>query len=101
MLTTTKKGASTMVEYYSKMKNYADEMAASGQPLGDEEFVAYVLIGLDEEIYNSLVSSIVKRVELIASSELYSQMLSYELRIDKQSGGSGGYSTQSSTNAMS
>lgn len=54
-LATTKKGGSTMTEFYSKMKSYADEMTVSGQPLGDEEFVAYVLTGLDEEIYNSCV----------------------------------------------
>jgi hypothetical protein len=58
-LATTRKGASTMIEFYSKMKSYADEMTASGQTLGDEEFVAYVLTGLDEEIYNSFVPSIV------------------------------------------
>ena len=69
------------------MKSYADEMSASGQPLGDEEFVAYVLTDLDEEIYNPLVSSIVTRIEPISSAELYSQMLSYELRLAKQSDG--------------
>jgi hypothetical protein len=68
-------------------------MAATGQLLGDEEFVAYVLMGLDEEIYNSFVSSIVTCVEPISPSELYSQMLSFELSLDKQTGGAGGYST--------
>jgi hypothetical protein len=43
------------------------------------------------------VSSIVTRVESIALPELYSQMLSYELRVNKQSGG--GYSFQFSANA--
>jgi hypothetical protein len=82
-LATTKKGASTMAEYYFKMKGYANEMAASGQALADDEFVAYVLTGLDEELYNSLVSSIVTRVEPISTAELCSQMLSYELRLEK------------------
>jgi hypothetical protein len=95
-LATTRKAASTMAEFYSKMKSYADEMASSGQRLGDEEFVAYVLTGLDEEIYNSLVSSIVTRVEPISPSELFAQMLSYEQRLDKQSGGN---SFASSANA--
>jgi hypothetical protein len=83
-LATTKKGASTMIEFYSKMKSYANEMTVSGQPLGDEEFVAYVLTGLDEEIYNSFVSSIVTRVEPIAPAELYSQILAFELRFMQQ-----------------
>jgi hypothetical protein len=43
------------------------------------------------------VSSIVTRVESIALPELYSQMLSYELRVNKQSGG--GYGFQFSANA--
>jgi hypothetical protein len=88
-----------MAEYYSKMKSHADEMATSSHRLGDEEFVAYILTGLDEEIYNSLVSSIVTQVEPISPVELYSQMLSYERRLDKQS--DGGYLTHSSTNATS
>jgi hypothetical protein len=69
---TTTKGVSTMAEYFHKMKNYADEMSASGQPLGDEEFAAYVLTDLDDEFYNPLVSSIVTRVKPISPSELYS-----------------------------
>jgi hypothetical protein len=83
-LATTRKGASTMTEFYSKMKSYTDEMAASGQTLSDEEFVAYVLTGLDEEVYNSFVSSIVTQVEPISPTELYSQMLPFELRLMKQ-----------------
>jgi hypothetical protein len=86
-LATTHKGASTMADYFNKMKSHADKIAATGQSLGDEEFVAYVLTGLDEEIYNSFVSSIVIRVEPITPYELYSQMLSFELRLDKQLGG--------------
>jgi hypothetical protein len=72
-------------------------MVAAIQPLSNKEFVAYVLNGLDEEIYNALVSSIVMRVEPISASELFSQMISYELHMDKQSGGS--YSLLSSANA--
>jgi hypothetical protein len=71
-LTTMKKGTTTLAEYYTRMKHLADEMATTGQQLGDEEFVAYVLTGLDEELYNSLVSSIVTRVEPISPSELFS-----------------------------
>jgi hypothetical protein len=95
-LTTTHKGASAMVEFYSKMKSYADEMANSGQRLGDEEFIAYVLTGLDEEIYNSLASSIVTQVKPTSPSKLYAQMLNYEQCLDKQSGG---HYSSSSANA--
>jgi hypothetical protein len=92
-LATTRKGALTMADYFNKMKCHTDEMAAIGQSLDDEEFVAYVITGLDEEIYNSFVSSIVTRVEPITPFELYSQMLSFELCLDKQTCGTGGYSS--------
>jgi hypothetical protein len=98
-LATTKKGTSTMAEYFSKMKSFADELVAFGHTLGDDEFTAYVLTGLDEEFYNPLVSSIVTQVEPITISELYSQMLSYEVRVDKQSDDN--YSSSHSTNAAS
>jgi hypothetical protein len=83
VLATTQKGSATMADYFAKMKNYADDMAPSGQSLTEEEFTVYVLTGLDEEFYNPLVSSVVTRVEPISLSELYSQMLSYELSVNK------------------
>jgi hypothetical protein len=96
-LAMTCKGASTMADCFNKMKRHANEMAATCQSLGDKEFVAYVLTGLDEEIYNSFVSSILTRVEPITPSELYSQMLSFELRLEKPTGGAGGYSSMNVT----
>jgi hypothetical protein len=91
-LTTTRKDASTMVDYFNKMKPHTDEMTTSRQSINDEEFVAYVLTGIDKEIYNSFVSSIVTRLESITPFKLYSQMLYFELRLEKQSGNTGGYS---------
>lgn len=98
-LATTKKGASTMTEFYTKMKSYADEMSAAGHPLADEEFVAYILTGLDEECYNPLVQSLVARVEPVPPDDLLSQMLSYELHTERQSGRS--FNNQSSANSAS
>lgn len=48
-LATSKKGA--QIEYYSKMHGYIVMMATSGHPLRDEEFVSYLLAGLDEDLY--------------------------------------------------
>ncbi|WVZ64106.1 hypothetical protein U9M48_013673 [Paspalum notatum var. saurae] len=86
-LTTTQKGTSTISEYYAKMKALADEMATAGKPLEDEELVAYILNGLDAD-FNPIVSALVARVEPITLGELYSQLLSFETRIDLQQGGS-------------
>jgi hypothetical protein len=88
---------STMAEYFSKMKSFVDEMISSGHQLGDDEFTTYVITGLDEEFYKPLVSSIVTRVEPISIPELYSQMLGYEVRVNKQSGSN--YSSHSANAA--
>jgi hypothetical protein len=97
-LTTTQKGSLTVVEYISKMKVLADDMASAGKKLDDEDFISYILAGLDAK-YNSIVSSIVGHVESITFAKLYSQLLAYENRLDLQSGGQG--LPQSSTNNAS
>jgi hypothetical protein len=76
-LSTMKKNQLLISEYYSKMSQFADDLAASGAPLRDDELVAYLLVGLDEA-YNPLFTSVVARVHPITPSELYSQLLSFE-----------------------
>jgi hypothetical protein len=82
-LATTKKDNMTVAQYYGKMKGLVDEMAAAGKPLDNEELVMYICNGLDTE-YNSLVSALVTRLEPITPSELYSQLLSFESRLELQ-----------------
>jgi hypothetical protein len=96
-LATTQKGSLTVAEYISKMKLLADDMASTGKKLDDKDFISYILAGLDAE-YNSVVSSIAGRVELITFAELYSQLLAYENRLDLQGGGQG-MSQHSANNA--
>jgi hypothetical protein len=57
-LGTTGKGNLTVAEYFGKMKSLGDEMAAVGRPLDDEELTEYIITG----------------------SELYSQLLNFEIR---------------------
>jgi hypothetical protein len=78
------------------MKYLTDDMASAGKKHDDEELISYVLAGLDYE-YNSLVSSIVARVEPITFGELYSQLLSFETRLQLQ--GVGGQALSSSNSA--
>lgn len=84
-LATTKKENMTIAQYYGKMKGFADEMAAAGRPLDDEELVMYIYNGLDFE-YNSIVSSLVTRSDPVTPPELYSQLLSFETRLELQHG---------------
>jgi hypothetical protein len=46
-LATLKKGGLSAIEYLKKMKALADTLAIIRQPLKDEEFITYLLAGLD------------------------------------------------------
>jgi hypothetical protein len=73
----TKKNQMTVTDYYTKMSNFADDLAAFGAPLRDDEFVVYLLASLDEE-YNPVFMVIVAQTDPISPSELYAQLLSFE-----------------------
>jgi hypothetical protein len=87
-LAKTKKGNSSMAECYSKTKRLADEMAAAGKGLGNEQFVSYVITGLEKD-YNPLVSAVLAHSDPMSPGELYAQMLSYKSHLEMQSGGQG------------
>ena len=69
-LTTTKKGNMSITDYVAKMKGFADEKAAVGKSLDDEELAAYICNGLDAD-YNPVVTSITARTDPISIPELY------------------------------
>jgi hypothetical protein len=64
----------------NKMKGFADEMAGAGQPLEDEDFMWYVVAGLDQD-YNSFVENVVGKTEIFLGS-MYSQLLVAEARLE-------------------
>ncbi|CAO2143618.1 unnamed protein product [Urochloa humidicola] len=68
-LSTTKKGNSSVTEYFSKMIALGDGMAAVGRLLEDNELVEYILTGLDED-FAPLVSVLVAMVEPISLDDL-------------------------------
>lgn len=76
-LATASKGASTVAEYFTKMKALADEMVSIGKKLEDDELVSYILTGLDFD-FNLVVSAVAARVESISIGELYTQLVSFE-----------------------
>ena len=94
-LATAKKGSSTVSEYYSKMKALADEMASAGKKIEDEDLVSYILTGLDEP-FDPVVTAVATRVEPITPSDLFTQLISHEQRINLRDG-----EVQSSANAAS
>jgi hypothetical protein len=82
-LACTRKGDTPMVSYFAKMKDYADEMAAAGKQLEDDDIVSYILICLDTE-YNGLVENVSLRTDSVAHSNLIAQLLATEARIKNQ-----------------
>lgn len=64
------------------MKSIADEMAAAGNKLDDDEIIEYILNGLDAD-YNPFVSSVTMKDNLTLS-DLYAQLLAYEARLLQQ-----------------
>jgi hypothetical protein len=61
-------------------------MAAAGRKLEDEEFVSYLLTGLDQDI-DSIVSAVAERVEPITVAELHTQLIAHEQRLEMCNGG--------------
>jgi hypothetical protein len=73
------------------MCHFTDDLTASATPLRDDELVAYLLAGLNEDL-NPVFITMVARVDPITLSELYAQLLSFEQHTNLQthisSGGS-------------
>lgn len=80
-LATAQKGSLTVAEFFSKMKTLADDMAAAGKKLDDEEIASYILAALDVD-FNPVISIVVGRTEPITLGELYTQLISWEQRMD-------------------
>lgn len=86
--------ASTISEYFAKMKGMANDMESTGHRLEDEELVSYILTGLDLE-FNLVVSAVATRMEPISVGDLYTQLVAFEQRMELHGGGGG---QQSSAN---
>jgi hypothetical protein len=63
------------------MKMLADSLAAIGQPLKEDEVIAYILVGLGPD-YDSLVTTLSVRSEDLTLDEVYAHLLAYEHRHD-------------------
>jgi len=94
-LATASKGASSVAEYFGKMKGLADDMATAGKKLDDDDLATYILTGLNEDFEN-VVTSIATRVEPITILELYAQLIAHEQRKGLNTM-TGGHSANSAT----
>lgn len=80
-LAMVRKKDQSVTDYYNKVKGLADSLAAAGQPLREDEIIAYMMGGLDAE-YDSLFTAVATRAESIGLSDFYAHLLSFEMRLD-------------------
>ncbi|WVZ51499.1 LOW QUALITY PROTEIN: hypothetical protein U9M48_002643 [Paspalum notatum var. saurae] len=74
-----------MAEYVGKMRALADELTYARKTIDDDELISYILSGLGYD-YNPIMSPLVAMVEPISFGQAYSQLLSYEHRVELQHG---------------
>jgi len=86
-LANASRGTSTITEYFGKTKALADEMAAAGKKLDDDDLISYILTGLDKP-FDPVVSAVSLRVEPLSVHELFTQLVNHEQRIGLRAGGS-------------
>jgi hypothetical protein len=79
-LANVEKGNKTMEDYVAMMKNLENKMISAGKILEDDDMVSYILAGLRDVSYDSLIAAILARTEPIMVTELYSQLESYGSR---------------------
>jgi hypothetical protein len=74
-----KKNDMSINVYFHRMKALADTLASIGQPLRDEEFISYLLAGLDSD-YDALYEVINARTTPIPVRDLFAQLQATEHR---------------------
>ncbi|XP_071680467.1 uncharacterized protein [Lolium perenne] len=95
-LARTKRENMTAAQYFTKMKGFADELAAAGRPIDEEELVEYLLAGLDDQ-YNPLFAAIgANGAADLTVADLYSQVSAYDSRIELLTDGAVGGSSVNS-----
>jgi hypothetical protein len=77
-LSTLKKGDSFIADYFHKFTGLVDTLAAINQPLTEEEQISFLLAGLGSE-YESFITTVHLRTELLSVETLYGHLLSHEL----------------------
>jgi hypothetical protein len=87
----------TIAEYMNKMMPLADEMAAVGRILEEDELVEYIFTGLSHE-YDPIVSAIITKIGTVSVSELYAQLLAFETCLALMGAQEGGGSSMNAVN---
>ena len=85
MMNSTRKDYLKITDYFIKMKNIVDNMAADGSTLSDDDLILHILSGLGP-YYNSVATCITRQVGVgkMNINEAYLMLLTQEARIEQQ-----------------
>ena len=79
-LINAQKGNQSAGAYFATMRGLADELAATGKPIQDDELISYILHGLDQE-YQPLISTLDARVSPTSLDEIFSMLSNFDQRM--------------------
>ena len=79
-LSTLKKGDSFIADYFHKFTGLIATLAAIDKPLTEEEQISFLLAGLGSE-FESFVTMVQMRTDLLSIEAPYGHLLSHELRM--------------------
>ncbi|RVW71302.1 Retrovirus-related Pol polyprotein from transposon RE1 [Vitis vinifera] len=74
------KGSQSITDYMQSIKTRADELAALGKPLDQEDLIEKVLEGLDEN-YQSIIDAVNGHDSTISFDELHEKLINKELSL--------------------
>jgi hypothetical protein len=78
-LATSKKRDLSAADFFRRIKGLANELAAAGAALRDDEIIAYLLAGLGSD-YDSFVTSMTTRSETITLDDVFAHLMAFEAR---------------------
>lgn len=81
-LQSTRKGALSIADYYSRMKIIVDNLITAGILITNEELTLYLLGGLGSE-YDLVVVNVTARNILPTLEETFSLLLTHESRVEQ------------------
>ncbi|KAF8379933.1 hypothetical protein HHK36_027398 [Tetracentron sinense] len=78
-----RKGSLSMTEYFLHVKQLADHLAASGQPMLDTDLQQTLLSGLDSS-YDAIVTTLTATIDDFSMDDFQAHLLAFEMRLEAQ-----------------